>query len=595
MRILVCIKQVPETTSIALDECDFTAQRDGMLSIINPNDCAAIEQAMLLKETREATVTVMTMGRPQAAHMLREVAARGADKLILLTDTAFAGSDSLATSRILAAAIRYLGGFDLILLGRRAIDGETGHVGPQLSVLLGVECATNVTDLNAVDVRSVKCSRLLEGTRMDLELPLPALLTICGNKSALRPPSISGIKRASSMQVQTLTNHELALPLDCIGLKGSPTRVLRVVSTGFSPRKCKIFDTPQAGIWAILEAISAASASRFSGEDRPIATPKPHLNGKVWAFAWEKDPLSLRTAGELIGAIRGMGVAPFALCVGSQSCADQLVEMGARHVYLFDGEQVFSETGCSQIVAAQARARCPEVILFPATIRGRSIAPQCAAMLSTGLTADCTDLLLNEAGMLTQIRPAFGGSLFAHIECARFRPQLASVRPGVYSLNPVKDPGGFIEHITAEAIHNYFRGESHPIAQNTSLGDAPIVLAGGRGIGTREGFALLNQLASAFGGGAVAASRGAVDSGFAPFSQQVGQTGVTIRPNIYLAFGISGAVHHLAGMKDSGIIVAVNTDPKAQLFSYSDIGIVSPWNVVAQALIDSLGSANRKN
>jgi len=229
----------------------------------------------------------------------------------------------------------------------------------------------------------------------------------------------------------------------------------------------------------------------------------------------------------------------------------------------------------------------PEAILFPATIRGRNLAPQCAAMLQTGLTADCTDLMLDDDGTLTQVRPTYGGNKIAYIECLNHRPQLASVRPGVYE-TPIEALSAskqvFIEKILIQDVDAGSLERVITILEMCLQSDAEVVIAGGRGVGSKAGFELLKNLSKTLRG-TLGASRGAVDSGFAPYSCQIGQTGITIRPRIYLAFGISGAVHHLAGMKDSGIVVAVNNDPTAQIFSHADIGITRPWDEVAQALL----------
>lgn len=593
MRILVCIKQVPETSDVPLDEKNYTLRRDKAQLTINPADCAALEHAMQLKERCGAHVTVLTMGRPQAQTMLREVAARGADRLVLVTDPAYAGSDTLATADILYAAAEHIGGFDLILMGRRAIDGETGHVGPQLSVLLDASCVTNVIDVGTIREGRIVCTRLLEQSQMVLEAPLPALLTVCGGANALRPPSITGLRRAAGIEIETLTNADLKLPAERIGLNGSATRVRRVRKSVAGKRLCVRYDDTDAGIKAVIGCVREDCLHPAAAAAHQPEKMLTQLDGRIWVFASEEDIISIRTAKELIGAVKSMGASPHAVLFGTQDAARALLNAGAQHIYLFETAGPAAERDCAQALCELAISRRPEAVLFPATIRGRSIAPQCAAILRTGLTADCTELLLQEDGLLVQTRPAFGGTLLAEIVCEKTRPQLASVRPGVFlPINTEKEAnGGVIERLPFKSAQP---GTQLALPGGAGmLCDAQTVVAGGKGIGSREGFVLLERLASLLGG-VTAATRSAVDNGFAEYSRQVGQTGVTLRPRVYIAFGISGAVQHLAGIKDSGRIVAVNTDPKAPLFDYADIGIVAPWHEVASRMIrelDRLGSS----
>lgn len=589
MRILICIKQVPKTTEVSLDQHDFTIMRSSVHSMMNPNDCAAIEFALILKEVYGATVAVMTMGPQKATTMLREVATRDVDELFLLTDMEFSGSDTLATARILAAAIQKMGGCDLLLLGRRAIDGETGHVGPQLSILLGMRCITNVTDIQEIENNTVRCTRLLENSTLELSIPLPAILTICGNRSDLRPPSLKGISRGGRLPIQTLTNEDLQLSANQIGINGSPTQVRKLIQNGLRVRKCQIYNDAQTGAEAILHTIESLKLPRIPVGDSVQIIRKPHLDGRIWAFAWEEDQLSLRTAEELMTAIREMGVVPSLLFIGSKSRAEEFLQKGVKCVHLYCNEQVLSEKGCAQIVAKQARKHSPEAILFPATIQGRSIAPQCAALLSTGITADCTDFQLDDNGRLIQIRPTFGSSLLAYIECANHRPQIASVRPGVYSRSKVQDYSGVIKQISALDIENQSYGRSFPMPGDALPTDATLVISGGKGVGDKDGFSLLKNFAIKTGG-FVAASRGAVDNGFAEYSRQVGQTGITIKPRVYIAFGISGAVQHMAGVKNSDFIIAINTDRRAPIFAYSNIGVVAKCSDVIEALMDRISN-----
>ncbi len=231
MHAIVCIKQVPDTTDVKVNPETGTLIREGVPSIVNPFDTYAIEEALRLKEKFGGKVTVISMGPPQAQEALKEAVAMGADEAILLSDRAFAGSDTWATAYTLAQAIRKIGDFDVILCGKQAIDGDTGQVGPGIAVQLGVEQLTYIFKIEEIDfdARRIKVERLLEEGREIVETTLPAVLTVVKDINQPRYPSFMGIRRAARMEIPVWTAEDLpdARP-DFLGLDGSPTRVVRV-------------------------------------------------------------------------------------------------------------------------------------------------------------------------------------------------------------------------------------------------------------------------------------------------------------------------------------------------------------------------------
>lgn len=240
-------------------------------------------------------------------------------------------------------------------------------------------------------------------------------------------------------------------------------------------------------------------------------------------------------------------------------------------------------------IADEIRSIGPDAVLFPATVRGRFLSAWTAARLETGLTADCTGLSVTEDGLLKQTRPAYRGHLIAEILCRTRRPQMASVRPGIF---PPPDAvclrPGAVRSAAPEPFPEALKTiltDRQPLTGGVSLQQAKAVVAGGKGIGGREGFELLFRLADALHG-AVGASRSAVDAGWISYEHQVGQTGAAVRPRLYIAFGISGMVQHIAGMRGSGVVVAVNQDPNAPIFSAADYGIVAPWRETAEYMLE---------
>lgn len=246
-------------------------------------------------------------------------------------------------------------------------------------------------------------------------------------------------------------------------------------------------------------------------------------------------------------------------------------------------------------IAEAIRRIAPDSVLFPATVRGRFLSGWVAARLETGLTADCTELMLTQEGLLKQVRPAFGGNLTAEILCREKRPQMASVRPGVFTVREDQAPEAPLKSgvlSLAPVLERMKKIAFQPVENDVSLQSARVVIAGGKGIGSRKGFEKLFELARLLGG-AVGATRSAVDAGYIPYAHQIGQTGVTIHPVLYIGFGISGLVQHTVGMNSADTVVAVNTDRNAPIFSCADYGIIADWEITIDALIQYL--KERKN
>lgn len=237
MKILICIKQVPDTTEVKLSS-NFTLQRDFVAQVMNPADESALEKGLVLRDEQGGKATVLSMGRPEAERMLREALSRGADEAALLTDPAFSGSDTLATARSIHAAVQALGGFDLILCGRRAVDGETGQVGPMLASFMNIACVTNVTDLRMAD-GCATLEQLTEHGVIQWRGALPVVATFCEWSHVLRLPSLSGLRRAGNASIRRFTAADLGLSVEKCGLHGSPTRVIRVSARPAGVRSCK--------------------------------------------------------------------------------------------------------------------------------------------------------------------------------------------------------------------------------------------------------------------------------------------------------------------------------------------------------------------
>lgn len=335
----------------------------------------------------------------------------------------------------------------------------------------------------------------------------------------------------------------------------------------------------------------------------------------VFVFAQQVDNVISNIAFELIGKgkelAKDLGVEVTAVLVGSdvKGLADQLAEYGADKVIVVDDPELkeYRTEPYTHAIASVIEEFKPEIFLIGATAIGRDLGPRVCARIHTGLTADCTKLDIGDFPMnpvpgretkhnqLLMTRPAFGGNTIATIACPEFRPQMATVRPGVMQKAP-KEAGK--KAVVTEFNPGFTKNNKYvdilevvkAVSNTVDIMDAKILVSGGRGVGSPENFKILDDLAEAIGG-TVSCSRAVVDAGWKPKDLQVGQTGKTVRPNVYFAIGISGAIQHLAGMEESDIIVAINKDESAPIFDVADYGVVGDLNKIVPMLTEKIKEA----
>ncbi len=321
----------------------------------------------------------------------------------------------------------------------------------------------------------------------------------------------------------------------------------------------------------------------------------------VWVFAEQREGKLMQVAVELLGEGRKLaeevGCELCAVLCGSgvEDLSRELFEYGADKVYYADAPELaqYTTDAYTKAIYEAITTYKPEIVLLGATHIGRDLGPCLAVRCNTGLTADCTRLEINrETKGIMQTRPAFGGNLMATIVCPNHRPQMSTVRPGVMEKAKRQEGrSGELVKLSVSFGENDIRTKVVEVVKSVkemvSLTDADIIVSGGMGLGKPEGFELLKKLADRLGG-TIAASRAAVDEGWIDHAYQVGQTGTTVKPKIYFACGISGAIQHAAGMQHSGLIVAVNTNENAPIFDIADIGIVGDLYKVIPAVLEEL-------
>ena len=600
MKVITCIKYVPETIEQNLDGC--TVRRDNVSGKINPADMFAIEEAVRIKERINAECVGLCMGVLSAENILKNAIALGLDNVYLLSDRLFAGSDTYATSYILSKGIELIGNFDLILCGRQSTDGDTGQVGQEIASHLDIPCLINVVSIELIENKYIKCKVLTENGYISLSVVLPAVVCVLKGINEPRVPAISGLMKANTTNIKVIDSNVLSVDKSKCGLIGSPTKIKKVRRHSFKIRTAvDISGNYQSIIDRLIEA------TRIKKEEEIVESTTTKINQQVdisniiteiWVvceiISGKITDVSLELLSKSFDLACSSKSLVAAVLIGKdiQNYFSMVSTYGASKIYYVNNniDTLFDESYPNMLIKA-CQTYKPSVLLLGSTTWGRWIAPIISVKLSTGLTADCMELQIdNESGNLIQTRVAFGGNIIADIICPNSRPQMATVRSNVF---PKKIYKRQFQCETIDISHLLVRENrinSFPYNSDIQwnyLSNASIVVAGGKGIGSKENFELLFKLAKLIGG-EVAATRFAVDAGWIDYSYQVGQTGIFVRPKIYIAFGISGAIEHIVGMRDSDCIISVNTDLNAPIFAVSNYKVIDNCTNVINVLLNHL-------
>lgn len=609
MRVAVCVKQVPVVSAMQFNAETKTLQREGVPNEVSAFDLRALIKAIELKTLHGGEVVVITMGPPQAREALVECLALGADRALHLCDRAFAGADTLATARALALAIRREP-VDLILCGRNSVDAETGQVGPELAELLDLPQVTAARTL-VIDPagNQLTAERETDDGFETLIVPLPALVTAAEDLAAERFPSKAQREAARSKPIVEVHAADLSSDVSQFGFSGSPTTVagLQHVAT---TRLGKMIESPSShdaaveltrilvdrhglfGSWKVAEqpAIAEIASSVQRSEPSDVWVLAEELSGSIRPVVCE-----LLGKARTLAGVLGSRVTALLLGAGVEQYIAALQAYGADRVLVGDDARLSPYVTESHVtaVAAAVRAGNPGILLIPATVRGRDLAPRLAARLQLGLTGDCVDIGIDAQGRLLQYKPAFGGSVVAPI-LSRTRPELATVRPGMLPL-PVPDSHrrATIDRVQLDGwVPPRTRVADRRLAAETAaeLDRADVVIGVGMGLGSREALSAVQPLAQLLGA-ALCTTRDVTDAGWLPKHYQVGLTGRAIAPKLYFAIAIRGAFEHLVGVRRAGLIIAINKSAKAPIFKAADYGIVGDYAEVVPAVYRELSGA----
>ncbi|QIW24697.1 electron transfer flavoprotein subunit alpha [Sulfolobus sp. S-194] len=592
MRIFVSIKQVPDADDLRIDPVTNNLVREGVPAVINPPDLHAIEEGIRLRERYGGKVIVITMGPPQAENALREAIAMGADEAYLITDRAMAGADTWATSYTLYKAIKKIGEGDIYLFGRRAVDGETEQVGPQTGKWLGVPSVGYVSKFVEIGEGKAKVVRTVENEEEEIEVPLPAVFTILETINKPREPDILSLIKSKTVKIPKLSKDDIDAEPNKIGLAGSPTKVIKVHPPP-KTRNPEIYRGNDAPQWVYDKIVRSLKEVNEVKETYVKPQPKAKVNGEIWVYIdhygdeVNRVSLEIMSEGRRIADLLDTKLA--GVIVGDDEVKPIIKEAfnyGVDKVYYarVKGFPFYINDVYTRALSKVIKKYKPEAVFFPGTRNSRELASTTAIEVDTGLIADCVSFDVDEKGIIYSTRPDFGGKEMSTIICPNHKPVMITVRGGVfYPIKIPKEGEVIVEEIedpsTKFKVLNYTK-----LQKRNVLAEADIVIGVGRGIKSPENIKLAEELASVVNG-VVGVSKPLADMGWYPKERQIGQTGTTIRPKLYIALGISGAVQHLVGISGARRIIAINIDPEAPIFQNSDYGVIGDIFEVVPELI----------
>ena len=630
LTIISLIKQVPLATEMRMGE-DGLMDRTKAKSIINIDCQFGLEAGLQLKKQYpDARMIVCSMGPQSFGTALKTAISMGYDEAYLLSDRKLGGSDTFATGLAIGTMLKHLGFTKdskepfIIVAGRQTSDGDTAHVPSQVAENIGIPQATFVESVKADGEGNVIAKRIIEGGYQMMKLPMPCVISLTATGIPPRKPSLSGAIKARNAAITTLGVDDIHLGTEKIGINGSPTIVAKVVNIvserapitmSEGHNEASLVDSLITNFNKGGNTLQKKEETAKKETERPDYPEKDFRDGSRGILTWaeitngnvSRPSLELLSPARKLAIQLGNDTKVMTLLIGKnvQPLAQTLIEHGADEVIMVDHEKLeeYLVLPFSDIFEQVIKDRKPEIALFAATTAGRELAPRIGMKTGSGVTADCTKLEIGEyingkekiiyTPILESQRPTYGESKLATI-LGFVCPQISTGRPGTFEV-PKREEGrqGIVstfkpvlkdEDFVVE-IMKTVRGEGG--LQN--LFEADVIVSGGRGT-TGDSLGLVKALAEALKSQGInaewACSRPVVDEGVAEYARQVGQTGKTIRPKLYIAVGISGAIQHIAGMKESEKIIAIDHNPKASIFHHADFGIVGEYQDILPELIE---------
>ncbi len=596
--ITVLVKVVPELEEIHFDPVTLTLQRDGAALVLNPFDLRAVLVALSLRSPSERVV-VISMGPRSSALQLKECLALGAHEAILITDRALAGSDTLVTANVLARVLSRHSP-RLVLGGRYSIDSSTAQVLSQVAERLGVPMVEPARSITSISESLLEVVLDTEDGWERHRVPLPAVVGVGEKILKVRHPTEEDLAR-SVAEVQILDEGALGLTPNEVGMEGSPTRVIRVTRAA-SQRTSVMIKTGDPEV-VISHAVSAVK--RLLRERGPVlnrSSRMPFSGRGPIDFAVLASNMFGGTdarAVEIPGMIQGLGgKSPRCLGIflGSLSPSDKEGLSLKGFSSVFHGTPAhapISPEWASAMVAQVAHLQPSlKAILFASSSWSRAVAGRVSARLGLGLAGDVLTVSEDPQFGLLFGKPSFGGGLIAEVQCKTV-PALATVRCSPRLTSASQSAEGRLETTDIASEHSetpstYREGGPLNSARFGNLDTAHLVVGVGMGVGRPENVDRIAEAVQEIGG-AIGASRKVVDAGWVPPQLQIGLTGRSIDPDVYIAVGIKGKATHMAGVRRARVVVGLNENPDEPIFEDCDVGIVGRWEDLLFPLLQGIG------
>jgi electron transfer flavoprotein alpha subunit len=557
MKVLVFVKQIPDVHDIKFDSVTNRILREGVPLMMNSFDKKAVEEAIRLGEKYGAETIIASMGPPSAVDVLNEGMKMGIQKGYLLTDRKFGGSDTQATSTILsrfASTIKPA----IILTGKYSLDGETSQVPPEIAVKLSYNFKSSISKIEVNGDKAV-VEHENELGLYNIGVTLPAVFSVSEKINKARPIKPGAPDYSDSI----VTIDSSTLKLDSNGVDMSPT-VVFATKTMQSTRRCEILETNQ-DVFRTLTAILKENQVKAETSSK-VPMPSFSLEGPlIMGIALDDPQISVEIATKISSLAMSNNLNPVMLGNIPQ---EKLKGMRSPVYYHLGSQDLFDMlTALLNFIDEKH----PEYVIFPSTTRGRELAGTIAGELNLGLTADCVDLEIDK-GRLIQHKPSFGGSIIASIY-SKTKPAMATVRPGIFE-TMLTDEAFQVKELDVESYRHEEILSFSPVPEEYQpLHSGRIVFGIGRGATSKETIKKVLQLAQ-MTGGTIGASRPVVDMGLIPRQQQIGLTGYSISPDVYIALGISGQANHVVGLRYCKKVIAINTDPNSMIFKFADYGLI---------------------
>ncbi len=539
---------------------------------MNPYDKYAIEEAVRIKKKFSGELVAICMGPASASDVLKQALALGADDAYLVSDKAFAGADTYATTRVLSETLRKIGGIDLVLCGKQSTDSSTSQIPSSVAAFLDMSAVNNVVSCEAEEDR-IKCRARSEYGFKNITVGYPAVLSVNNEINVPKIASVEGLLYSRKKAVITITNSDLGIDESECGLNGSLTRVRSIYDTTSETHRSNIICESEDfdRLFEVIDSFRNAAGEKKDEITEYTFTKNDNRNIMVFLEEEHNNHKLLCKAISLAIELN-TNIEAVTLCSRENTSKyTDLSSMGVikNNIFISDNAWKITEKTIADLMIPLIKEKNPSVVLFDSTVYQRSLAPYIAVKLRLGLTADCHDLQIDENGRLLQVRSVFEGKKNAEIYSLS-DIQITTFNSKIYMKNfLVKGIITESEVIDLDNDNISNRYSCEMTKEETTNFSHDVIIGIGKGVGSKDNCESIADFARKMNYG-ICATRAVVDMGWMPYSYQVGITGEYINPSVYVAVGISGAIEHMKGCESSNTIIGINANKNSDISRYCD-------------------------